>query len=74
MTVEGENFASKMHMDNLPNPNKLFASSLTADRHGGSVQVVSSANGDLQPDDPATGHSNTPITEPIDVDLVSETK
>lgn len=64
-------------MDNLPNPNSkklLFANSLTADRHGGSVQVVSSANGDLQPDDPATGHSNTPITEPIDVDLVSETK
>jgi len=71
VTVEGDNFGS--NMDNLPNPNKLFASSLTADRHGGSVQVVSSANGDLQPDDPVTGHSNTPITEPIDVDLISET-
>lgn len=73
MTVENENFRTS-NIDSLPNPNKLFASSLTADRHGGSVQVVSSANGDLQPDDPVTGHSNTPITEPIDVDLVSETK
>lgn len=45
-----------------------------ADRHGGSVQVVSSTNGDLTNDDPATGHSNTPITRDVDVDAVSETK
>jgi len=76
VTVESENFRSS-NMDNLPVPNKHlnYNNSLAADRHGGSVQVVSSiANGDLQADDPVTGHSNTPITEPIDVDLVSETK
>lgn len=56
---------------------KLLASNsgLTpADRHGGSVQVVSSTNGDLTNDDPATGHSNTPITGPVELDAVSETK
>ena len=53
----------------------LGASGLTsADRHGGSVQVVSSTNGDLTTDDPATGHSNTPITGPVELDAVSETK
>lgn len=41
---------------------------------GGSVQVVSSTNGDLTNDDPVTGHSNTPITGPIELDAVSETK
>lgn len=44
-----------------------------ADRHG-SVQVVSSTNGELPNDDPTTGQSNTPITGAVDVDVVSETK
>ena len=53
---------------------KLLGGSLTpADRHG-SVQVVSSTNGDLTADDPTTGHSNTPITGPVEVEVVSETK
>lgn len=39
----------------------------------GSVQVVSSTNGDLTADDPATGRSNTPINA-LDADVVSETK
>lgn len=39
----------------------------------GSVQVVSSTNGDLTADDPATGRSNTPINAP-DTDTASETK
>jgi casein kinase 1 gamma len=53
---------------------KLLGGSLTpADRHG-SVQVVSSTNGDLTNDDPTTGHSNTPITGPVEVEVVSETK
>lgn len=39
----------------------------------GSVQVVSSTNGDLTADDPITGRSNTPINA-HDVDVVSETK
>ena len=52
----------------------LGGSSLSAaDRHG-SVQVVSSTNGDLTTDDPTTGHSNTPITGPVEVEVVSETK
>jgi casein kinase 1 gamma len=44
-----------------------------ADRHG-SVQVVSSTNGELANDDPTTGQSNTPITGAVEVDVVSETK
>ena len=53
---------------------KLLGGSLTpADRHG-SVQVVSSTTGDLTADDPTTGHSNTPITGPVEVEVVSETK
>jgi casein kinase 1, gamma len=53
---------------------KLLGGNLTpADRHG-SVQVVSSTNGDLTNDDPITGHSNTPITGPVEVEVVSETK
>lgn len=44
-----------------------------ADRHG-SVQVVSSTNGELGTDDPTAGHSNTPITAPAEVEIVDETK
>ncbi|KMQ97730.1 casein kinase i isoform gamma-3 isoform x1 [Lasius niger] len=44
-----------------------------ADRHG-SVQVVSSTNGELANDDPTAGHSNTPITAPQEVDMIDETK
>ncbi|XP_055705995.1 casein kinase I isoform X1 [Phlebotomus papatasi] len=43
-----------------------------ADRHG-SVQVVSSTNGELNNDDPTAGHSNTPITQQPEVELVDET-
>ncbi|KAH8039653.1 hypothetical protein HPB51_008246 [Rhipicephalus microplus] len=39
----------------------------------GSVQVVSSTNGDLANDDPTTGHSNTPIALPVEVEVVSDT-
>lgn len=45
-----------------------------ADRHGGSVQVVSSTNGELANDDPTAGHSNTPITAHAEVEVVDETK
>lgn len=44
-----------------------------ADRHG-SVQVVSSTNGELNADDPTAGHSNTPITQPQEIELLDETK
>jgi casein kinase 1 gamma len=55
--------------------NNLLGANLTpADRHGGSVQVVSSTNGDLAGDDPTAGHSNTPITAPPEVEVVDETK
>ncbi|XP_041088365.1 casein kinase I isoform X1 [Polyodon spathula] len=47
---------------------------LAADRHGGSVQVVSSTNGELNTDDPTAGHSNAPITAPAEVEVVDETK
>ena len=43
-----------------------------ADRHG-SVQVVSSTNGELGGDDPA-GHSHTPITAQPEIEMAEETK
>ncbi|XP_010226098.1 PREDICTED: casein kinase I isoform gamma-3 isoform X6 [Tinamus guttatus] len=47
---------------------------LAADRHGGSVQVVSSTNGELNRDDPTAGCSNAPITTPAQVEVMDETK
>ncbi|XP_018908979.1 casein kinase I isoform X3 [Bemisia tabaci] len=44
-----------------------------ADRHG-SVQVVSSTNGELANDDPTAGHSNTPITAQTEVEIVDDTR
>uniref|UniRef100_A0A8C4RV99 non-specific serine/threonine protein kinase n=2 Tax=Erpetoichthys calabaricus TaxID=27687 RepID=A0A8C4RV99_ERPCA len=55
------------------NPQQLRAH-LAADRHGGSVQVVSSTNGELNTDDPTAGHSNAPITAPAEVEVMDETK
>uniref|UniRef100_A0A8C6TIF3 Casein kinase 1, gamma 1 n=1 Tax=Neogobius melanostomus TaxID=47308 RepID=A0A8C6TIF3_9GOBI len=49
-----------------------LSSHLAADRHGGSVQVVSSTNGELNADDPA--HSNAPITAQTEVEVVDEAK
>ncbi|KAH3840995.1 casein kinase I-like isoform X8 [Dreissena polymorpha] len=37
-------------------------------------KVVSSHNGELAPDDPTAGASNTPITQPPAVEIVDETK
>ncbi|MEE6459779.1 hypothetical protein FKM82_000737 [Ascaphus truei] len=54
------------------NPHHLRAH-LAADRHGGSVQVVSSTNGELNTDDPTAGHSNAPITAPAEVEVLDET-
>jgi len=55
-------------------PNNLLGGMLTpADRHG-SVQVMSSTNGELGVDDPTAGQSNTPIAAQPDVDVVDETK
>ncbi|MCL4122661.1 UNVERIFIED_CONTAM: hypothetical protein GTU68_050583 [Idotea baltica] len=52
----------------------LLGGTLTpADRHG-SVQVVSSTNGELGPDDNIAGHSNTPITIQQEGETPSETK
>nr|XP_033784892.1 casein kinase I isoform X5 [Geotrypetes seraphini] len=54
------------------NPHHLRAH-LAADRHGGSVQVVSSTNGELNTDDPTAGHSNAPITAQTEVEIMDET-
>ncbi|XP_070136917.1 casein kinase I isoform X9 [Drosophila bipectinata] len=43
------------------------------DRHN-LAKVVSSTNGELNPDDPTAGHSNTPITQQPEVEVVDETK
>ncbi|XP_064608223.1 casein kinase I-like isoform X3 [Liolophura sinensis] len=53
---------------------RFLGTNLAADRHGGSVQVVSSTNGELATDDPTAGHSNTPITAQAEVEVVDETK
>ncbi|XP_066037492.1 casein kinase I isoform X6 [Chamaea fasciata] len=47
---------------------------LASDRPGGSVQVVSSTNGELNTDDPTAGRSNAPITAPAEVEVMDETK
>ncbi|ALC45899.1 gish, partial [Drosophila busckii] len=39
----------------------------------GKTMVVSSTNGELNADDPTAGHSNTPITQQPEVELVDET-
>ncbi|XP_025077400.1 casein kinase I-like isoform X2 [Pomacea canaliculata] len=58
-----------------PRHNPYLGANLATDRHGGSVQVVSSANGEMQTtDDPTAVHSNTPITAQPDVEVVDETK
>ncbi|XP_036229054.2 casein kinase I isoform X20 [Bactrocera oleae] len=44
------------------------------DRHNVTAKVVSSTNGELNADDPTAGHSNTPITQQPEVELVDETK
>uniref|UniRef100_A0A8C4I0G2 non-specific serine/threonine protein kinase n=1 Tax=Dicentrarchus labrax TaxID=13489 RepID=A0A8C4I0G2_DICLA len=51
-----------------------LTSHLAADRHGGSVQVVSSTNGELNADDPLAVHSNAPITAQAEVEVVDEAK
>ena len=43
-------------------------------KHCKYLQVVSSTNGELNADDPTAGHSNTPITQQQEVELVDETK
>uniref|UniRef100_A0A6Q2YIK3 non-specific serine/threonine protein kinase n=1 Tax=Esox lucius TaxID=8010 RepID=A0A6Q2YIK3_ESOLU len=56
------------------NSSYLSSSHLAVDRHGGSVQVVSSTNGELNADDPLTAHSNAPITAQAEVEVVEEAK
>ncbi|KAF0293847.1 Casein kinase I isoform gamma-2 [Amphibalanus amphitrite] len=46
----------------------------TRERHPATNKVMSSANGELGPDDPTAGQSITPITAQPDVDVVDETK
>uniref|UniRef100_A0A673GKI4 non-specific serine/threonine protein kinase n=1 Tax=Sinocyclocheilus rhinocerous TaxID=307959 RepID=A0A673GKI4_9TELE len=53
---------------------ELLGSHLTADRLGGSVQVMSSTNGEVNTDDPTAGHSNAPITAPAEVEVADDTK
>ncbi|KAI5101348.1 casein kinase I isoform X1, partial [Silurus meridionalis] len=52
--------------------NSYLTSHLASDRHGGSVQVVSSTNGELNADDPLNIHSNAPITVQTEVEVVDE--
>lgn len=50
----------------------LLGGTLTpADRHG-SVQVVSSTNGEFGGDDPTAGHSHTPITAQPEIEIIAE--
>ncbi|XP_055514517.1 casein kinase I isoform X2 [Leucoraja erinacea] len=45
-----------------------------SERLSGSVQVVSSTNGELNTDDPTAGHSNAPITAPAEIEVADDTK
>lgn len=54
-------------------PRHYLGDNLASTRHGGSVQVMSSANGDPTPEDPG-GQSNTPITAQPEVEINDETK
>ena len=45
-----------------------------ADRHGGSVQVVSSTNGDLGPVSDHEGKSGQPLNAQPEVEVVDDTK
>ncbi|KAE9536365.1 hypothetical protein AGLY_007154 [Aphis glycines] len=54
-------------------PGHTLGNLTPADRHG-SVQVVSSTNGELANDDPTAGHSNTPITAQAETEIVDDTK
>ncbi|XP_042198599.1 casein kinase I isoform X2 [Callorhinchus milii] len=47
---------------------------LASDRLEGSVQVVSSTNGELNTDDPTAGHSNAPITAPAEIEVADDTR
>ncbi|XP_070542241.1 casein kinase I-like isoform X2 [Ptychodera flava] len=62
------------HHQALHNQQNLAPHLTSADRHGGSCQVVSSTNGELATDDPTAGHSNAPITPQAEVEVVDETK
>ncbi|XP_031425390.1 casein kinase I isoform X4 [Clupea harengus] len=53
--------------------NSSYLTSYIAERHGGSVQVVSSTNGELNIDDPLA-NSNAPITAHAEVEVVEEAK
>ncbi|XP_023568422.1 casein kinase I [Octodon degus] len=51
-----------------------LTSHLAADRHGGSVQVVSSTNGELNADDPTGARSSAAIAAHAEVEVVEEAK
>lgn len=54
---------------------EVLGSNLAIATHlGGSVQVVSSTNGELQGGDPTSGQSNLPIANPPDVDTAESVK
>ncbi|XP_077299270.1 casein kinase I gish isoform X2 [Arctopsyche grandis] len=70
----GANTGGATWADGTGKPINLGGHLTPADRHG-SVQVVSSTNGELAADDPTAGHSNTPITQAQqEIDIVDETK
>nr|XP_060641045.1 casein kinase I isoform X1 [Anolis sagrei ordinatus] len=63
--------------DPQPSPQpaeEALATHLATSRLGGSVQVMSSTNGELNTDDPTAGHSNAPITAPAEVEVADDTK
>uniref|UniRef100_A0A8C5GX75 non-specific serine/threonine protein kinase n=1 Tax=Gouania willdenowi TaxID=441366 RepID=A0A8C5GX75_GOUWI len=72
--VRHANFTSSWEVQPTRQANPSYLTShLAADRHGGSVQVVSSTNGELNADDPHA-HSNAPITAQAEVEVVDEAK
>ncbi|KAG8181192.1 hypothetical protein JTE90_013162 [Oedothorax gibbosus] len=75
LTKRPRQFGSVIIVDQAKPPEMNVPSGNLApnDRHD-SVQVVSSTYSELATDNPNTGHSNTPIAIPAEVEVVSETK
>lgn len=71
--VAGNKSGTKGWQDGSKLPGHTLGNLTPADRHG-SVQVVSSTNGELANDDPTAGHSNTPITAQAETEIVDDTK
>lgn len=74
MTPTSPWFSKELNRGQYERGRNLAVGGLTANDRHGSVQVVSSTNGDVAIDNPTVGLSDTLIAANPDVEVVSETK